>query len=68
MSSRASDCNQCVRDELNRIIQTKKRLAIKMEHWERIRRITKNTRELHEIDRALAELRMEFLKFGERHF
>lgn len=68
MSSRASDCNQCLREELNRIIQTKKRLAIKMEHWERIRRITKNARELREIDRTLAEMRMEFLKFGEKHF
>jgi hypothetical protein len=39
-----------------------------MEHWERIRRITKNARELREIDRTLAEMRMEFLKFGEKHF
>nr|ANS70917.1 hypothetical protein [Lymantria dispar multiple nucleopolyhedrovirus] len=57
-----------LRDQLNRVIHAKKQLIIKQEHWERIKRITKNPNEVRDIDRKLAEIRMEFLKFGERNF
>lgn len=41
---------------------------MQMEHWERIRRITKDTKELAEIERKLYAMRMDFLAFGSHKF
>lgn len=54
--------------QLNKILQEKKHLSIQMEHWERLKKITKDSRELEDIDRKLTQLRMDFLTFGHVYF
>lgn len=57
-----------LRRQLNQILQAKKQLSIQLQHWERIRRITKDPKELADIDAKLHTMRMDFLNFGSENF
>ncbi|AYN45076.1 se116 [Alphabaculovirus alterspexiguae] len=57
-----------LRKQLNQILQAKKQLSIQMQHWERIKRITKDPKDLADIDQKLNKIRIEFLKFGSENF
>ncbi|QAT90414.1 hypothetical protein KM622_gp128 [Spodoptera exempta nucleopolyhedrovirus] len=57
-----------LRNKLNQILQAKKQLSIQMQHWERIKRITKDPKEVADIEQKLTKLRMDFLKFGSENF
>ncbi|ACI28849.1 agip148 [Agrotis ipsilon multiple nucleopolyhedrovirus] len=60
--------DESLRKQLNQILQAKKQLSIQMQHWERIKRITKDPKEVAEIDQKLYQMRMDFLKFGSEKF
>ncbi|ACI47500.1 unknown [Spodoptera litura nucleopolyhedrovirus II] len=60
--------DESLRQKLNQILQTKKQLSIQMQHWERIKRITKDPAEVASIDEKLLKMRMEFLKFSTNNF
>ncbi|ABM45840.1 unknown protein [Spodoptera frugiperda multiple nucleopolyhedrovirus] len=60
--------DESVRQKLNEIVMAKKQLSIQMQHWERIKRITKDQKEIAEIDDKLHKMRMEFLNFGSTNF
>ncbi|QEI03564.1 hypothetical protein [Spodoptera cosmioides nucleopolyhedrovirus] len=60
--------DESLRQKLNQILQTKKQLSIQMQHWERIKRITKDPHEVADIDQKLLKMRMEFLKFSTNNF
>ncbi|CDG72469.1 Unknown (Ac29) [Spodoptera exigua multiple nucleopolyhedrovirus] len=60
--------DESLRQKLNQILQTKKQLSIQMQHWERIKRITKDPQEVANIDEKLFRMRMEFLKFSTNNF
>ena len=60
--------DESLRQKLNQILQTKKQLSIQMQHWERIKRITKDPKEIANIDEKLHRMRMEFLKFSTDNF
>jgi Nucleopolyhedrovirus protein of unknown function (DUF919) len=57
-----------LRKQLNHILQAKKQLSIQMQHWERIKRITKDPKEVADIDRKLYKMRMDFLAFSTEKF
>lgn len=57
-----------LRAQLNYIIQAKKQLSVQIEHWERIKRITKDPKELADIENKLYKLRSDFLAFGNKYF
>nr|UPO71126.1 orf20 [Trichoplusia ni single nucleopolyhedrovirus] len=57
-----------LRKKLNEILQAKKQLSIQMEHWERIKRITKDPREVADIECKLNKIRNDFLNFGSNNF
>jgi hypothetical protein len=60
--------NDDLRRQLNEIMQIKKTLSIKIEHWERIKQITKDPHEIREIERKIHCMRMEFLNFSTKKF
>ncbi|AKC91744.1 ac29 [Lambdina fiscellaria nucleopolyhedrovirus] len=60
--------SQELRAQLNKVLQAKRQLSIKLEHWERIKRITKDEREIAAIDFKLYQMRMEFLQFSSANF
>ncbi|AUV65403.1 hypothetical protein [Alphabaculovirus myunipunctae] len=57
-----------LRRQLNQILQAKRQLTIQMQHWERIRAITKDPGEIASIDRRLHQMRMDFLAFSTDKF
>jgi D-ribose pyranose/furanose isomerase RbsD len=57
-----------LRRQLNQILQAKKQLSIQMQHWERIKRITKDPKEVEDIERKLLKMRMDFLAFSTDQF
>nr|QGX02402.1 maco-A 157 [Mamestra configurata nucleopolyhedrovirus A] len=57
-----------LRRQLNQILQAKRQLTIQMEHWERIKRITKDPKEVQDIESKLLKMRMDFLNFSTDKF
>lgn len=57
-----------LRKQLNQILQAKKQLSIQMQHWERIKRITKDPKEVEDINNKLLKMRMDFLAFSTDKF
>ncbi|AAM95142.1 hypothetical protein HaMNV_gp150 [Helicoverpa armigera multiple nucleopolyhedrovirus] len=57
-----------LRRQLNQILQAKRQLTIQMEHWERIKRITKDPKEVQDIENKLLKMRMDFLNFSTDKF
>ena len=57
-----------LRRQLNQILQAKRQLTIQMEHWERIKRITKDPKEVQDIESKLLKMRMDFLNFSTNKF
>ncbi|WBB27326.1 AC29-like protein [Mythimna sequax nucleopolyhedrovirus] len=57
-----------LRKQLNQILQAKRQLTIQMEHWERIKRITKDPKEVQNIESKLSKMRMDFLNFSTDKF
>ncbi|ABF47363.1 ac29-like protein [Clanis bilineata nucleopolyhedrovirus] len=64
----AKSQNDSLREQLNAIVAAKKNLNIKMQHWEKLKRITKDPQEIAAIDSELNKLRMEFLSFSVKKF
>ncbi|AAZ38307.1 ORF-141 [Agrotis segetum nucleopolyhedrovirus A] len=60
--------DESLRKQLNQILQAKKQLSIQMQHWERIKRITKDPKEVADIEQKLYKMRMDFLKFSTDKF
>ncbi|AXU41473.1 AC29 [Alphabaculovirus altermyunipunctae] len=60
--------NTNVERQLLNITAVKRQFSVKIEHLERLRRITKNTNELVYIEHQLFELRMLFLDYAYRNF
>lgn len=60
--------NETLERQLVEIGAVKRQLAIKMQHLERIKRITKSESDRAQIDRELHELRMTFLNYADARF
>jgi hypothetical protein len=67
-SSATENKNENLRQQLHQILQAKRQLSIQMQHWERIKRITRDAKEIEEIDRKLLNMRMDFLAFSTDKF
>ncbi|AKN80566.1 hypothetical protein [Perigonia lusca single nucleopolyhedrovirus] len=60
--------NEDIRRQLNKVFQAKRQIRMKLDHWTRIKRITKDPKELAEIERTLQRLSKEFLEFSVENF
>ncbi|QED40547.1 hypothetical protein [Chrysodeixis includens nucleopolyhedrovirus] len=46
------------------VTYAKKQLSVQLEHWEKIKRITKDPKEIKDIDCKINAMRLQFLKYG----
>lgn len=60
--------NLNIAQQLYDITQAKHQLTIKQTHYERLKRITKDAKELQEIEQQLHQIRMDFLKYSTTMF
>ncbi|AHH82598.1 ORF-9 [Buzura suppressaria nucleopolyhedrovirus] len=57
-----------VKYQYNEVMQAKRQLEIQTAHQERLKRITKDPKELAKIDDKLHQIRTSFLNFGVEKF
>ncbi|AKN81007.1 hypothetical protein [Lonomia obliqua multiple nucleopolyhedrovirus] len=67
MYSKSKDAQDLTR-KLNEINFRKKQILIKTQHLERLKLITKDARELRDLEQKLLDLRYQFLNFSVNNF
>ncbi|ABY65745.1 hypothetical protein [Orgyia leucostigma nucleopolyhedrovirus] len=63
-SSHNKSKHDSVRQQYDAVLQAKKLLEVKSTHQEKLKKITKDTKDLANIDARLKELRSNFLDFS----
>ncbi len=53
---------------IHEVTQAKKNLTIQIQHWEKIKNITKDPKEIEEIQDKIHKLRIDFLCYGSESF
>nr|QNN89387.1 hypothetical protein [Spilarctia obliqua nucleopolyhedrovirus] len=54
--------------QLDQINKTKRKIAAQSQHFEKIKKLTKNTIELQDLQQRVMDSRQKFLEFGVQNF
>lgn len=68
MYSNKSHALKDLKYQIDEINKHKRDITIKSQHLERLKNITKDARELQNLEQQLFELRQQFLNFGVNNF